>query len=61
MPKDKGRALKTEKSRKVNTSLRLDRATLKALKLRAVEDDTSVQKVVEKLIESYLRKADKKK
>ncbi|WP_374302070.1 hypothetical protein [Paracoccus sp. (in: a-proteobacteria)] len=53
--------MKTEKSRKVNTSLRLDRATLKALKLRAVEDDTSVQKVVEKLIESYLRKADKKK
>ncbi|MBM3606480.1 MAG: CopG family transcriptional regulator [Alphaproteobacteria bacterium] len=53
--------MKTEKSKKVNTSLRLDGKTLKALKLRAIEDDTSVQKIVEKLIEGYLRKAEKKK
>lgn len=49
------------KSKKVNTSLRLDRSTLKALKQHAVEDDTSVQKIVEKLIEGYLKKAEKKK
>jgi len=47
----------TESSRdsgKKNTSLRLDKKTLKALKLRAIEEDTSVQKIVETLIEDYL-------
>lgn len=39
---------------KKNTSLRLDRKTLKALKIRAIEDDTSVQKIIETLIEDYL-------
>lgn len=57
----RGPALKTEKSKKVNTSLRLDRSTLKALKQQAIEDDTSVQRIVEKLIEGYLKKAEKKK
>lgn len=45
---------------KKNTSLRLDRKTLKALKIRAIEEDTSVQKIIETLIETYLRKPPKK-
>jgi hypothetical protein len=61
MPKSKELTLNSEKSKKVNTSLRLDRSTLKALKQHAIEDDTSVQKIVEKLIESYLKKVGKKK
>lgn len=61
MPKSKELTLSSEKSKKVNTSLRLDRSTLKALKQHAIEDDTSVQKIVEKLIEGYLKKAEKKK
>ena len=40
---------------KKNTSLRLEAKTLKALKIRAIEDDTSVQKLVERLIEDYLK------
>lgn len=55
---------KDKKSRDVedkkNTSLRLEAKTLKALKLRAIEDDTSVQKIIETLVEDYLRKARKK-
>ena len=39
---------------KKNTSLRLSKKTLKALKIRAIEEDTSVQKIVEELIEAYL-------
>ena len=39
---------------KKNTSLRLDKKTLKALKIRAIEDDTSVQKIIEKLVQTYL-------
>ncbi len=34
--------------------LRLPKATLKALKLKALEGDTSVQKILETLIEAYL-------
>lgn len=44
---------------KKNTSLRLEKKTLKALKMRAIEDDTSVQKIIEKLIDGYLRKRKK--
>ena len=44
---------------KKNTSLRLDGKTLKALKRRAVEDETSVQKIIETLVEDYLRKTGK--
>lgn len=40
--------------KKKNTSLRLDQPTLKALKIRAIEEDTSVQKLIEKLIKAYL-------
>jgi len=39
---------------KKNTSLRLDRKTLKALKIRAIEEDTSVQKIIERLVVAYL-------
>lgn len=39
---------------KKNTSLRLDKKTLKALKIRAIEEDSSVQKIIEQLIDNYL-------
>ncbi|WP_194287174.1 hypothetical protein [Tritonibacter aquimaris] len=53
---------KTDKttSDKKNTSLRLDRKTLKLLKIRAIEDETSVQKIIETLIEEYLDTSKKK-
>lgn len=41
---------------KKNTSLRLESKTLKALKMKAIREDTSVQKIVEKLITDYLKK-----
>ncbi len=49
-PKDADRP----KISKKNTSLRLDSKTLKALKIRAIEEDTSVQSIVERLIDLYL-------
>lgn len=57
MPKD--RKPKDESDKK-NTSLRLGTRTLKALKVRAIEEDTSVQKIIEGLVEDYLRKSRKK-
>lgn len=45
---------KKDSEDKKNTSLRLSQKTLKALKLRAVEEDTSIQKIIEKLIKDYL-------
>ena len=48
-------AKRVAKDSKKNTSLRLEAKTLKALKIRAFEDDTSVQKLVERLIEDYLK------
>jgi len=45
---------------KKNTSLRLDKKTLKALKIRAIEEDTSVQKIIEKLIDRYINASAKK-
>lgn len=56
MSKDKKSSDKDEKSKK-NTSLRLDSKTLKALKMRAIEDDTSVQRIIETLVEDYLKKS----
>lgn len=41
---------------KKNTSLRLDKKTLKALKIIAIEQDTSVQKLIESLILDYIKK-----
>lgn len=59
MPKQKNNS-KTSKSekedKKKNTSLRLSVKTLKALKMQAIEDDTSVQKIIEDLVETYLKK-----
>lgn len=47
---------KTKKAKeKKNTSLRLDKETLKALKIRAIEENTSIQKLLESLVESYLK------
>lgn len=45
---------------KKNTSLRLGKKTLKALKMRAIEEDTSVQRIIEQLIEAYLEASRKK-
>lgn len=42
-----------------NTSLRLKSRTLKALKIRAIEEDSSVQKIIERLVEDYLAKPGK--
>ena len=61
MPKSKTASPKSEDGKKVNTLLRLHRKTLKALKIRAIEDDTSVQKIIEELVDSYLKKAAGKK
>lgn len=41
---------------KKNTSLRLEVKTLKALKKRAIDEDASVQAIVEDLIGQYLHK-----
>lgn len=54
-PTDSVKTQKKNKSDKKNTSLRLDKKTLKALKIRAIEEDISVQKLVERLIEDYLK------
>ena len=40
--------------KKKNTSLRLEAKTLKKLKIRAIEDETSVQAIIEQLVEEYL-------
>jgi predicted DNA binding CopG/RHH family protein len=45
---------KGKKGDKRNTSLRLDAKTLKALKVRAAKEGSSVQRIVERLIENYL-------
>ena len=61
---DKAKAKKPNKSgkdadkggNKKNTSLRLEVKTLKALKKRAIDEDASVQAIVEDLIGQYLHK-----
>ena len=50
MTKDKSEPGKGKK----NTSLRLESKTLKALKIKAIEEDSSVQSIVEQLIRDYL-------
>ena len=45
---------KTDKDDRKSYPLRLPKVTLKALKHRALEEDTSVQKILERLIDSYL-------
>lgn len=44
-----------KKDKRKNTSLRLDDDTLKALKMQAIKKDTSIQKIIEKLIQDYLK------
>lgn len=39
-----------------NTSLRLEKQTLKALKILAIEQETSIQSLIERLIKEYLKK-----
>lgn len=56
--RDEKKPSKSKKSEKKNTSLRLEKKTLKALKIRAIEEDTSVQKLIERLIVEYLEKQD---
>lgn len=41
---------------KKNTSLRLENTVLKQLKIRAIEEDTSVQSLLENLVLDYLNK-----
>lgn len=50
-----------DKAEKKNTSLRLESKTLKALKIRAIEEDTSVQAILEQLIDGYLNETIKLK
>ena len=45
-----------KKKSKKNTSLRLEKHTLRALKIKAIEHDTSIQKLIEGLIVDYLEK-----
>lgn len=59
MAKNDGNAT-SEGDGKKNTSLRLNKKTLKALKMRAIEEDTSVQRIIEQLIEAYLEASRKK-
>lgn len=50
-----------EKPDKKNTSLRLESSMLKALKIRAIQEDTSVQVILERLVEEYLDNSNKQK
>lgn len=59
MPGSRKDTDKPADDKKKSTSLRLDRKTLKALKLRAIEDGTSVQKIIETLVEDYLDRTGK--
>ena len=57
MPKQNNNPSRTGNSGKKNTSLRLDNKTLKALKIIAIENDTSVQKIIEELVKKYVNEA----
>ncbi len=52
--KAKTKVKKSKNHNKKNTSLRLDKQTLKALKIRAIEQETSIQQLIESLILDYL-------
>jgi hypothetical protein len=45
-----------EQEKKKSTSLRLDAKVLKELKLLAVEQETSIQAIVETLVKKYIEK-----
>jgi hypothetical protein len=59
MPKQKSKDIlsKQRKVGKKNTSLRLDNKTLRAMKIIAIENDTSVQRIIEDLVQKYLAEA----
>ena len=44
-----------KKVKRKNTSLRLDEAMLKKLNIYAVKKDTSVQQIIEELVEGFLK------
>ncbi|MFT5701952.1 MAG: hypothetical protein ACI8ZB_004856 [Desulforhopalus sp.] len=44
------------KEKKKSTSLRLDAKVLKDLKMLAVENETSIQAIVESLVKEYIEK-----
>ena len=54
---DKVMSAKTAKKKvkRKNTSLRLDEVMLKKLKIYAVKKDTSVQQIIEDLVEGFLK------
>ncbi|MEW5008575.1 MAG: hypothetical protein RPR28_08235 [Cycloclasticus sp.] len=55
--KEESKKEKTSNAKaKKSTSLRLEKKTLKALKIMAIEKDTSLQKLIESLIEEALLK-----
>jgi len=60
MVKEKTGGSKSNADGKKNTSLRLNKKTLTALKIHAIEENTSVQKIIETLVEAHLRKLTKK-
>ena len=43
-----------KKSNRKNTSLRLEQSTLKKLKIHAIKKDTSIQQIMEELVEKFL-------
>lgn len=49
------------KDKKKNTSLRLETKVLKELKLIAIEEDTSVQAILESLVKDFIEKKKKTK
>lgn len=55
----KSKEVKSVKDDKKSYPLRLSKTTLKALKHRALEEDTSVQKLLERLIDGYLNDREK--
>ena len=54
MSKNKETGERPGKRQKEHLSLRLDGKTLKALKIRAIEEGTSVRKIIETLVNDYL-------
>jgi hypothetical protein len=59
MPKQKSKDILSKQGNvgKKNTSLRLDNKTLKAIKIIAIENDTSVQRIIEDLVQKFLAEA----
>lgn len=44
-----------KKAKRKNTSLRLNESVLKKLKIYAIKKDTSVQQIIERLVEEFLK------